>query len=264
MKKIFTVRRLDEQQAHMWDNCVIEDEVSACLKRNIAEHFLKHLPKDEPILEAGCGLGAWVVFLSERGYDISGIDHDEKVIERLKTWRPSLKVASGDIRKLPYDDGCFGAYISLGVVEHFEEGPERPLIEAMRILRPGGIVVLTVPFNNLFRRLFTNPLRFLYLMVHRIRGGEISFAEYRYSEAEACCLLENSGFEVLDTDIDDFVPRTESLAIWSEFPILQDRKRSYSLNKAGNLLACFLNSISRKLIAAGILVIARKPFLNVS
>lgn len=260
MKKIYTIRRLPEQQAYMWENRSIEDEVSACEDRNITDYFFKHLPLGEPVLEGGCGLGAWVIYLKERGYSMEGIDHDERVISRLKKFRPGLPVMKGDICKLPYPDNHLSAYISLGVVEHFEEGPERPLTEAMRILRPGGIVLVTVPFNNLFRRLFTNPLRFLYLMAHRLRGGEISFAEYRYSEAEACRLLEDSGFEIVETDIDDFVPKNKSLSIWSEFPILQDRKQLYSLNKTGRLFAYILNSISRRLIASGILIIARKPF----
>jgi cyclopropane fatty-acyl-phospholipid synthase-like methyltransferase len=61
--------------------------------RRIEALFLRHLPKGEKILEAGCGLGAWVIYLGERGYDIDGVDHDSRVIERLKEWRPSLPVA---------------------------------------------------------------------------------------------------------------------------------------------------------------------------
>lgn len=243
----------------MWDSHVIEDEVSACLNRNIAGHFLKNLPKGEPILEAGCGLGAWVVFLSERGYDILGIDHDEKVIERLRGWRPSLEVASGDIRKLPYDDGHFGALISLGVVEHFEEGCEEALKEAYRILKLGGTIFFTVPMENIFRKMIAHPLRSLYLVFHKLRGGSVHFAEYRYSEFEACEMLEKVGFHIVETDSDDFISKSRSLSLWSEFPFLQSNREPYSLNKVGKIIAYVLNSISKKILAAGLLVVARKP-----
>lgn len=259
MKKIFTIRRLDQQQAHMWGNHVIEDEVSACSNRNIVEHFLKNLPKGEPILEAGCGLGAWVVFLSEKGYDISGIDHDEKVIERLKGWKPSLKVSSGDISRLPYGDNFFGAYISLGVVEHFEEGCEEALKEAYRVLKPGGLIFLTVPLENIFRKIFAHPLRSLYLILHKLRGDTIHFAEYRYSEIEACKMIENAGFQIFETDMDDFISRSRSLSLWSEFPFLQSNREPYGLNIVGKIIAYSVNSISNKILAAGILVLARKP-----
>ena len=153
MKKIYTIRDAAQQQDHLWDNHVIADEVAACSERNIVDYFLQYLPKDEPILEAGCGLGAWVIYLGQKGYQIAGIDNNQKVIGSLKQWDPALNVISGDIEHLPYDNGSLGAYISLGVVEHFEKGPRIPLQEAFRVLQPGGVLILTVPANNLFRRL---------------------------------------------------------------------------------------------------------------
>ena len=55
--------------------------------------------------------------------------------------------------------GCADAVLSLGVVEHDEAGPQEGLRELRRILKPGGILVLAVPFNNWFRRLVVNHLR---------------------------------------------------------------------------------------------------------
>ena len=128
MRRIETIRNSEMQRRHMWDSRHIEDEVSACPRRLIARYFLEYLPKDAPILEAGCGLGAWVIFLGERGYDIVGIDHDPNVIKRVKSWKPSLNVQYGDVTSLPFGDESFGAVISLGVVEHFEEGWAKALL----------------------------------------------------------------------------------------------------------------------------------------
>ena len=83
MKKIFTIRDRADQRVHMWNARRIEEEVAACPDRAIAKYLLDYLPKDAPILEAGCGLGAWVVYLSERGYDVSGVDDDLHLIEAL-------------------------------------------------------------------------------------------------------------------------------------------------------------------------------------
>ena len=95
MRKIFTIRNLEAQREHMWSARRIEEEVAACPRRRIARYFMEYLPKNEPILEAGCGLGAWVIYLGDKGYDIAGIDNDAQVIGRLKEWRPSLKVSRG-------------------------------------------------------------------------------------------------------------------------------------------------------------------------
>lgn len=240
----------------MWADQNIEDEVLSCAERNITPYFFKYLPEDEDILEAGCGLGAWVIFLNDKGYRVAGIDNNREVIERLKLWNPSLNVSYGDIEHLPYEDNSLGAYISLGVVEHFEEGPERPLREAFRVLKPGGMIILTVPYNSIFRRLIAYPLRRLYLFNH---GGKVYFAEYRYSEAEARGMVKKVGFKVIEIDTDDFISKTRSLTLWSEFPFLRDHQKPYSLNMIGKIAAYIMNSISKKIATSGILVVAKKP-----
>ena len=179
-------------------------------------------------------------------------------MEKLKQWNPSLNVEYGDIEHLPYSDNSLGTYISLGVVEHFEEGADKPLHEAYRILEPGGTLILTVPYNNIFRKFIAHPLRSVYLLFHRMRKGKISFAEYRYSKKEVREMIEKAGFQIIRTDIDDFVSNTSSLGLWSEFPLLQDRNSLYALNKVGKAIAFILNSVNKKFLASGILIIAQK------
>ena len=257
MKKIYTVRNVFQQQTHLWDKHTIAEEVAACYQRNIRETFLKYLPKNEPILEAGCGLGAWVIFLSERGYDIAGIDNNEAVIKELKVWKPSLKVQYGDIRKLPYDDNTLGAYISLGVVEHFEDGCDEAMKEAYRILKPGGLVFLTIPMNNIFRKVFAHPVRALYLAWQKQNNNPSFFAEYRYSRKETEDLLRKYGFEPVFSTWDDFDKSDMSLGLWADFPPLHSRKL-YQLNLLGRMAAVLLNSWSRWTAAAGVFCLAKK------
>ena len=46
---------------------------------------------------------------------------------------------------LPYEDSSISGYLSFGVIEHFIEGPHEALAEAFRVLRPGGIAIITTP-----------------------------------------------------------------------------------------------------------------------
>lgn len=258
MRKIYTIRDATGQREHMWSSRRIEEEVAACPARAIAKVFLEYLPKDVPILEAGCGLGAWVVYLSERGYDVSGIDNDAHVIERLKEWRPSLRVEVGDIRKLPYGDDELGAVISLGVVEHFEDGCRDAIVEARRVLRPGGLLFFTVPMNNLFRRMFAHPARSLYLAWRKVKGDSVHFAECRFSKKEVDAMLRDHGFDPILTSWDDFTGKAMSLGIWADFPPLQAQEL-YALHPFGRSLAFAMNSLSRWIACSGVLCVAKKP-----
>jgi len=257
LRKIFTIRNIDAQREHMWSARRIEEEVAACPRRRIARYFMDYLPKDEPILEAGCGLGAWVIYLGDQGFDIAGIDNDPQVIGRLKERRPSLKVTAGDIRRLPYEAGSLGAVISLGVMEHFEEGCDEAMRETWRVLRPGGLFFFTVPLNNLFRKIVAHPLRGLYLRWRGAHGDSIYFAEYRYTPAEVERMLARYGFTPILTTWDDFSEKGMSLGIWADFPPLQGNTL-YDLNIPGKAIAIVLNTISPWIGSAGTLCIAKK------
>lgn len=257
MRKIFTIRNLEAQREHMWSTRRIEEEVAACPRRRIARYFIEYLPKGEPILEAGCGLGAWVVYLGGLGYDIAGIDNDAQVIGRLKEWRPSLAVSAGDIRELPRETGSIGAVISLGVMEHFEEGCDEAMRETWRVLRPGGLFFFTVPLNNPFRKLVAHPLRVLYLKWRGCRGDSTHFAEYRYTPAEVERMLVRHGFSPILTTWDDFSEKGMSLGIWADFPPLHARQL-YEMNTGGKMVALLLNTLSPWIAASGVLCVARK------
>src|SRR3989339_1665312 len=103
------------------------------------ESFIRFLPKIGKIIEAGCGLGYYVLALERRGYDIEGVEWSKEAVGLIKKHFPELRVRTGDVRNLKVKDGCYSGYISLGVVEHFKSGPEDYLREANRVLKKGGV-----------------------------------------------------------------------------------------------------------------------------
>ncbi|OPX25693.1 MAG: hypothetical protein B1H05_03480, partial [Candidatus Cloacimonas sp. 4484_140] len=117
---------------------------------------------DVKILEAGCGLGGWVIYLKERGYDILGLEYETFIIERSKQYDPEIPIIKGDINALDFPNDYFDSYISLGVIEHFEEGPQKALSEAYRVLKPNGLAFITVPYLTVLRKLIAHPLREIY------------------------------------------------------------------------------------------------------
>jgi SAM-dependent methyltransferase len=107
--------------------------------------FRRYLPRDAPVLEGGCGRGQHVLALARLGYDVHGVEYAEETVRAIREVEPALKVQAADLRSLPFPDGFFGGYISLGVIEHYWGGPGGILDEARRVLRPGGALLLSVP-----------------------------------------------------------------------------------------------------------------------
>ena len=166
--------------------------------------YRDHLPTDAPILEAGCGLGIEVIRLSELGYRVLGVDYAVNALRQLRAARPDPSLVAADIHGLPFRDGSFGGYLSFGVLEHFEWGLGPGLREAHRILRPGGVLVLTIPAPNLVWRAVTLRDRMAPPPAYH-RG----YYERRYQRAEIEAAARQAGFEVLETH-----PIGHSFTLW--------------------------------------------------
>ena len=111
-----------------------------------------------------------------------------------------------DGRFTPLRTGSVDAVLSLGVVEHDEAGPLPGLREIRRILKPGGLLVLAVPFNNLFRRLLVNHLQTWVTWRRRRLHMSLGFAEYRFTTRELRQFLGASGFATVATHPNDLLP----------------------------------------------------------
>lgn len=138
-----------------WDNAKPADIYSR--SDNVSEfvfytkRYLSSL--ENKILEGGCGSGGFVLALAKEGYNVVGLDYAPRTIARLNKRHPELDVRLGDVRKLAFPNDTFDGYWSLGVIEHFWNGYEEILNEAVRVLRPGGYLFLTFPSMSPLRRL---------------------------------------------------------------------------------------------------------------
>lgn len=135
----------------IWQNHDRPPDVSALARRDeykIMRPFLAKLPQGSRILDAGCGLGEWTVFLAQHGFDVVGLDLSAEVVDKLKDRFPANQFLRGDIRHTGLEAESFDACFSWGAFEHFENGLGDCLAEAHRVLRPGGWLFISVPFQN--------------------------------------------------------------------------------------------------------------------
>ena len=274
----------------MWSTRTIKQEFDATgIETSPRVMLLKYLNKDHKIIDAGCGFGKWVIFLAKQGYNIIGVDNNDLAIAKLKSFDNSLQIEPGNILKFKYPDNYFDAYISMGVVEHFEDGPLLALEEAYRILKPNGLIFLSTPTVNLIRKIVIQPIlnvisRFYYIFSRikffienpRIKphifkknsnkqGNNnkhkkyVHFLEYRFTKNELQTFLRQSNFEVIETHPHDFHgSKDHHIGLGVDFPFLKDKYGvNFKLNFVGKKISRLLDSISPWIACASVLCVAR-------
>jgi SAM-dependent methyltransferase len=100
----------------------------------------EHLPGR--MLENGCGVGMYLQHLAPHVGSIIGLEYDFERSQQARQGSPHLVNAAGE--KLPFAKASFSAILSHEVLEHVHD--DRLCLEEMlRVLKPGGVILLFVP-----------------------------------------------------------------------------------------------------------------------
>ena len=153
--------------------------------------YIAQLSKGARILDGGCGLGDWTLYFARQGFSVAGLDLSRQTVEQLNARFPEAEFFDGDIRCTNFADASFDAYFSWGVFEHFESGLQDCIREAFRIIKPDGLLFISVPFDN-FRHAVLGTFERRKRVDNRLR-----FYQWRLTKAELARELEIGGFEVL-------------------------------------------------------------------
>lgn len=93
------------------------------------------------VLEIGTGMGADLVRWARSGAIVTGVDLTVRAValsrDRLSSQGLSGTVMQADAENLPFEDGSFDLVWSWGVLHHTPDA-DRALVEAARVLKPGG------------------------------------------------------------------------------------------------------------------------------
>ncbi|MAZ79842.1 MAG: hypothetical protein CMD72_03765 [Gammaproteobacteria bacterium] len=258
--KKYSFRDLEQQDSYMWDAAEFELLLNKIIpNRTITPLFKKYLNPGDKILEGGCGNGAWVQYLNDQGYECVGTDINEVILDVAK--KENLNVIKDDILNMSFADDTFHAYLSLGVIEHWEDGPQKAIAEAYRVIKPGGYFLVSTPCNNLIRKLFNHPLRDLVNICYKILGIDLHFVEYRFERHELKQFMIDGGFNVVETLANDYKLESNeySFGMYTDWPWLRDRKVKYRLNALGQITKAILKLINPFWAVSGIMVVAQKP-----
>jgi ubiquinone/menaquinone biosynthesis C-methylase UbiE len=129
-----------------------------------------------PILDVGCGTGGMLPYL-QRFDRAVGLDPAQEAAEACRT--RAVPFVNGSATALPFADETFGTVTALDVIEHVPDHLG-VLNEIYRVLRPGGLVLITVP-----------AYQFLWS-----RHDELNHHQRRYRRSRLRSLVSSANFEI--------------------------------------------------------------------
>lgn len=111
-------------------------------KRRLVLDLLKRAGATGPCLDVGSGGGALIAELEHEMRTV-GVDLSPRSLAHARA-RGIRSVALAEAETLPFRSETFGCALALDVLEHSSR-PERVAVEIRRVLRPGGLLIVTVP-----------------------------------------------------------------------------------------------------------------------
>jgi SAM-dependent methyltransferase len=95
------------------------------------------------VLDVATGPGTVAAAAAARGARVTGIDFAGEMVDEARRRNPSIDFHVGDAAALPFDDATFDAVV-IGFGLHHMAEPQKALVEAKRVLKPGGRLAFTV------------------------------------------------------------------------------------------------------------------------
>jgi len=188
--------------------------------------FLKeYATNKDKILDLGCGNGRLYELFEEMPVDYYGIDISEKLIEIAKSRYPNTKFQVADALNLPFPDNFFNKIFSIAVFHHIPSEKFRLqfLKEAKRVLKPEGLLILTVwniyqrktAWKQIVKNVFLSTFALSKLdfgdvfIPWKNQSGKTVINRYfhHFSKRELKALAKKAGFEVKEIKIMEKITR---------------------------------------------------------
>jgi SAM-dependent methyltransferase len=117
----------------------------------IVRFMQRHVPLRGRLLDYGCGTGQLLEILAEYPIDAYGLDFSPEsvdLVEQRLRGRPNWRGAVSGF-PAPFSDQHFDVITFVETIEHLKQGSlENTLNELRRLLKPGGRLLVTTPFNE--------------------------------------------------------------------------------------------------------------------
>ena len=185
----------------------------------------------QSVFDLGCGNGALCRSLREHGLGVAGCDPSESGIAKARELMPN-----SDFRVLSvYDDPTelggrqYDAVLSTEVIEHLFAPRCLPRFAA-KILKPGGVLILSTPYHGYLKNFMLSLLnKWDFHHTSLCDGGHIKF----WSRATATALLRSEGFEVVE-----FIGAGRFRYVWKSMVLIARRTAEVPRVQSRSGLSC--------------------------
>ncbi len=137
-KRVFYDQIADEFDAVM-NSYEVEKRLRLIFDTLLPEHL-----DGKRVLDMGCGTGIFTQRLAARGARVVTADIGPKLVALSRQRTPTALPAAASLESLAFAADTFDVIVCTEVIEH-TPSPQRSVAELMRVLKPGGVLVLTVP-----------------------------------------------------------------------------------------------------------------------
>ena len=133
------------------------------------------------VLEAGCGEGYGADLIAATARTVTAVDYDAATVAHVRARYPRVGVLAANLASLPMPDSALDVVVNFQVIEHLWDQPQF-ITECLRVLRPGGSLLISTPNRITFTPGSDTP-------VNPFHTRELNAAEVRE-------LLIDGGFDV--------------------------------------------------------------------
>lgn len=154
---------------------------------------IQHIPNFIPsgkLLDIGCSWGRYLKMMSNMGWDVYGVETNEKAVQFARESLKLENVYRGGLAEQRFSDNHFDVVHASMVLEHLYD-PKGAILEIRRILKPGGQFIFSVPNIEGFE-----------MLVHKHYAYTIQVPQHvsHFSAPILRELLAKSGFEDIRID----------------------------------------------------------------
>ncbi len=130
---------------------LVADAYDETIPLHVHEHylakrvaFIQAHTTPGPTLDVGCGTGKFTERVREAGYEVTGLDYSQGMLDVMARVRPGIPGVAASSTEIPFPDDTFTLTYCIAVMHHVadKDAVHKTLLEMVRVTKPGGRILI--------------------------------------------------------------------------------------------------------------------------